>query len=154
MVKLAVNEYLTKSQDSQSTLQHVREVLQELHERECLIVEPAIYMWALQLASQVVVQPPVMESPVSSSHDSNGFGVPLFCKDTVYHASICSHAVNQSDAGDYLKFFKTKYPGHSFQAVSISRSKQDRYLIARQGDSTYYFAFQSEPLVKEIHIIQ
>ena len=148
MVKAAVREYLTKSQHAQSTLQHVREALQELHEKECLIVEPKIYMWAQQLAREIVVQPPVMESPFHSSHDSSGFKGSLFCKDTVYHASICSHAVSTHDAGNYLKFFKNKekVPGHSLQEVSISRaSKQDRYLIARQGDSTFYIAFQSEP---------
>jgi len=56
---------------------------------------------------------------------------PLFSKDTVYHAGICSFAVSTRDASNYQSFFKKKdlVPGHSFHAVSISRSKQDRYLI-------------------------
>ncbi len=77
----------------------------------------------------------------------------LFSKPVVYHASICSLAVNKTDAGEYQKFFKDKrfVPGHSFKEMStcISRSKQDRYLIATQDDSTYYIAFQSEPNVTE-----
>ena len=82
--------------------------------------------------------------PIASREEGSE---PLFSKDTVYHAGVCSLAVNTCDAGNYQSFFKKKemVPGHSFQAVSISRSKQDRYLIARQGDSTLYFAFQSEP---------
>ena len=147
LVKAAVKNYLTKSQQSQSTLQHVSEQLQELHENKCLITEPAIYKWAMQLASEIFTQPPDADSPTDQGQESSEIRGPLFCKDTVYHASICSLAVNTHDAGNYLKFFKNKemVPGHSFEEFSISRSKQDRYLIARQGESTYYFAFQSEP---------
>ena len=55
------------------------------------------------------------------------------------------------DTGNYLKFFKDRQlvPGHSFKAVSISRSKSDRYVIARKDESTYYFAFQSELQLSE-----
>ena len=147
LVKAAVKDYLVKSQQSQSTLPHVSEQLQKLHEKECLITEPAIYKWALQVANEIFVEPPVADSFTDQGQESSEIRSPLFCKDTVYHASICSLAVNTHDAGNYLKFFKNKemVPGHSFKEVSISRSKQDRYLIARQGESTYYFAFQSEP---------
>ena len=84
---------------------------------------------------------------------------PLFCKDTIYHASICSRIVSDTtyDAGNYQKAFKNQdvVPGHSFTSVSMSRkkhdprSKQDRYLVAQKGESTYYFAFQSEPSLSE-----
>ena len=148
LVKSAVRDYLVKSQQSQSSLSHVVEQLRELHERECLITEPAIYKWALQLASEIVVQLPDPDSSTDQGQESSEIRGPLFCKDTVYHASICSLAVNTHDAGNYLKFFKNKemVPGYSFEEFSISRSKQDRYLIARQGESTYYIAFQSEEL--------
>ena len=147
LVKGAVRNYLTKSQQLQSTLQYVREQLRELHENKYLITEVAIYKWALQLASEIFTQPPDADSPIAKGQESSEVRNPLFCKDTVYHASICSLAVNTHDAGNYLKFFKNKemVPGHSFKEASISRSKQDRYLIARQGESTFYFAFQSEP---------
>ena len=147
LVKAAVKDYLTKSQQSQSTLQHVSEQLRELHENKCLITEPAIYKGALQLASEIFTQPPDTDSPTDQVQESSEIRGPLFCNDTVYHASICSLAVSTHDAGNYLKFFKNKekVPGHSFKEVSISRSKEDRYLIARQGESTFYFAFQSEP---------
>ena len=78
----------------------------------------------------------------------------LFSKDTVYHAGICSLAVNdvkECDPGNYQKFFQKNplIPGHDFQEVSISKSKKDRYLIARQGESTVYIAFQSEPCIQQ-----
>ena len=141
MIKAVVREYVTESQQSGSTKKHIEGHLQR--RIDFLLSEP-IYKWALQLVAETFEKATTDNlscEPLSPSEPSG----PLFCKDTVYHASICCRAVNESDAGDYLKFFKTKVPGHSFQAVSISRSKQDHYLIAQQGESTYYFAFQSEP---------
>ena len=145
MIKVAVREYVTESQQLGSTKEHVEGHLQR--RSDFLLSEP-VYKWALQLVAETFEKTAVDElscEPLSPSEPSGS----LFCKDTVYHASICSRAINECDAGDYLKFFKTKVPGHSFQAVSISRSKQDRYLIAQQGESTYYFAFQSEPDLSE-----
>ena len=145
MIKAVVREYITESQQSGSTKEHIEGHLQELHRRDFLLSE-FMYEWARQLVTEVFVEAAVDESsfePISPSESRE----PLFCKDTVYHASVCCHAINECDAGNYQKFFKTKekVPGHSLQEVSISRSKQDRYLIARQGESTFYFAFQSEP---------
>ena len=145
MIKAVVREYITESQQSGSTKEHIEGHLQELHRRDFLLSE-AIYEWARQLVSEVFEMTKMDESsnePLSPSEAKE----PLFCKDTVYHASICSRAINECDAGNYQKFFKPKekVPGHFFEEVSISRSKQDRYLIARQSESTFYFAFQSEP---------
>ena len=140
MIKAVVREYVTESLQSGSTKEHIESHLQ--CRSDVLLSEP-ICKWALRLVAETFEKTAVelICEPLSPSEPSG----PLFCKDTVYHASICSRAINECDPGDYLKFFKTKIPGHSFQAVSISRSKQDRYLIAQQGESTYYFAFQSEP---------
>lgn len=145
MIKAVVREYITESQQLGSTKEHIESYLQELHRKEFLLSEP-VYEWALQLLAELFEKAAVDKSgyePISP----NATEEPLFCKDTVYHASICSRAINECDAGNYQKFFKTKekVPSHSLEEVSISRSKQDRYLIARQGESTFYFAFQSEP---------
>ena len=144
MIKAVVREYITESQQLGSTKEHIEGLLQELHRKEFLLSEP-LYEWALQLLAELFEKAAVDKSgyePISPSETKE----PLFCKDTVYHASICSRAINECDAGNYLKFFKTKekVPGHSLEEISISRSKQDRYLIARQSESTFYFAFQSE----------
>ena len=75
----------------------------------------------------------------------------------MFHASLCCQAVSSCTAGDYQQFFKNKelVPGHSFNAISISRPRHDssslreQYLIAKQGESTYYIAFQSETDLRE-----
>ena len=142
MIKVAVREYITESHQLGSTKEHIESYLQELH-RKAFLLSELMYEWARQLVTEVFVEAAVGESscePLSPSKAKE----PLFCKDTVYHASICCHAINECDAGNYQNFFKTKVPGHSLRKVSISRSKQDCYLIAQQDEPTYYFAFQSE----------
>lgn len=81
---------------------------------------------------------------VSTSTKCTEVVEPLFCKDTIYHASICSQVVSTCNAGDYQKFFKNKelVPGHGFKAVSFSRSKNENFLIAQKGESVFYFAFK------------
>ena len=73
----------------------------------------------------------------------------LFCKDTVYHGSLCCLTVNKCDAGNYHHFLNSQRNHHTFQSASLSRipakdpDEVDRYLIALQ-DKTYYVAFKGE----------
>ena len=150
MEQKGLTEYVTCFiQAGCSSTDHLDEHLLDLHEKDNLITDVSVYHWVKQLASEkfteIVAMPtsPIKVAPVPKSC--------LFSKPIVYHASICSLAVNKTDAGEYQKFFKDKrcVPGHSFKEISISRSKQNRYLIATQDDSTYYIAFQSEPNLTE-----
>ena len=152
-----VEDYLTNSQLSGASLVEVQENLQQLHQKKFLITESVLH-WATEAAVAVF-------SEAKESSQRNGADVssplevsePLFCKDTVYHASLCCQAVSSCTAGDYQQFFKNKelVPGHSFDAISISRPRHDsnslreQYLIAKQGESTYYIAFQSETDLRE-----
>ena len=75
---------------------------------------------------------------------------PLFNNDTVYHASICCHAVSTCHAGNFKNFFDHMVRGHRLEEVSMSVSQDkenvDRYLIAKQ-QNTIYIAFQSEATI-------
>ena len=77
---------------------------------------------------------------------------PLFNKDTVYHASLCCHAVSTRDAGNFKHFFDHIVRRHCLEEVSMSVSKDkenvDRYLIAKQLN-TIYIAFQSEATISQ-----
>ena len=151
--KVIVNEFITTSRNSGHSLEQVKECLKVLHTKEYLISEP-IYISAQQVADELYAEttsmanspsePSIPEMPIDDKE-------PLFCKDTIYHSSICSLAVNASDAGTYQQFFKSNpmVPGHSFREISLSRGKENRYLVARQGESTFYFAFQSEPNLQQ-----
>ena len=151
VVQGVVDKFITTSLQSGQSLESVQEQLQILHKEELLISEDT-YKKAKELAIETHTQLSSESSAaVVMSVQTAKASEPLFSKDTVYHAGICSLAVTTCDAGNYQSFFKKKdlVPGHSFRAVSISRSKEDRYLVARQGDATYYFAFQSQPNLLE-----
>ena len=149
VIKAAVGTCVSQCLQSGVALEEVQERLQMMHS-EASLISGSVYKWAQQFANEIHSNRE-LEAPNINGADNvqprSKCKKPLFCKDSVYHASICSLAVNVCTAGEYQQFFKKSplVPGHTFQAVSISRSKQDRYLIAKQGDSTYYFAFQSEP---------
>ena len=148
-LKIAIRNFISKSQKSGSSLDHVKAHLLQLHKEECLITNTSLFNWAEQYASDLYKRS-LQEKELSPTNisPSPSQKPPLFSKPVVYHASLCCRAVTTCDAGDYQKFFKdkTKVPGHSFSHFSMSRSKQDRFLIASQEgeESIYYFAFQGE----------
>ena len=140
-----------KSQQSRKSPKDVQEFLHKLHQKKYLITKP-VYEWAIEEVKKEFTEdnPLLLPSPDQSSTEDSS-AEPLFSKDTVYHASICCQALASCTAGDYQRFFKDreKVPGHSFEAVSISRPSpgqpHERYLIAKQGESKYYIAFESQP---------
>ena len=152
-----VSTCLTESQQSGIPAEDVKEKLCELRQKKYLITE-SVYQWSLKKVKEIFTQEEdfsinsaELTSPVDFQHSE-----PLFSKDTIYHASICCQALTCCTAGDYQKFFKDtqKVPGHSFQAVSISRptpggKQHERYLIAKQGESKYYIAFESQPVLSQ-----
>ena len=150
VIQGVVDKFITTSLQLGQSLESVKEQLQILHKDEFLIAEDT-YKKGEELAIETHTQLSSESSAAVVSVPTVKTCEPLFSKDTVYHAGICSLAVTTCDAGNYQSFFKKKdlVPGHSFQAVSISRSKEDRYLVARQDDATYYFAFQSQPNLLE-----
>jgi hypothetical protein len=123
------------------------EQLQILYSKEFLISKET-FLKAQQLASEeyTKTKPAPQTTPIhaSASGKTSVIVEPLFCKDTLYHASICSQAVSTYTAGDYQKFFKNKelVPGHAFKAVSFSRSRNDSFIIAQRDESMFYFAFK------------
>ena len=151
----AVKDFITKANQCEMPLDAVKEQLQKLYSEE-FVVPKAVFQKAHQLASDEYAKTTAShsESVLTDSPESAATVVdaePLFRKDTIYHASICSEAVCSYNAGDYQKFFKNKalVPGHAFRAVSFSRSKTERFLIALKGESTYYFAFRGRPYLTD-----
>jgi hypothetical protein len=108
-----------------------------------LLLSKEVYEWALEAIASIPDVSTARSSPDSSEEESE-VEKPLFCEDTVYHASLCCVAVNSRDSTNYKSFFEKDYP-HCFEEVSMSicRDRVDRYLIARK-EKTYFIAFQSE----------
>ena len=155
----ALGQFAVDSVNFGRKLEYIHEQLLRLQKEELpSCISDAICEKAYELAVQRHEEV-VNTSFAVSKQPQQPASEPLFCKDTIYHASICSRIVSDMTytAGDYQKAFKNQVivPGHSFTSVSMSRkkhdprSKQDRYLVAQKGESTYYFAFQSEPNLSE-----
>ena len=143
----ALNDFITRSIESEVSLDDINEQLKKCYSQE-LLISKEVFTQAQQLAADEYAKRRSASSsgvPIISSESIAAVAEPLFCKDTIYHAGVCCQAVSMYTAGDYQKFFKNKelVPGHGFKAVSFSRSKEETFLIAQKGESTYYFAFKS-----------
>ena len=129
-------------------LDDINQQLVHLHRNELLFPEEVLTK-ALTLAEKESKAQLAITKPAEASKSQ--LKEPLFSKDTVYHADLCCRILAEGDAGNYQSLFK-KLPngqGHSFKAVSMSRSKTERLLIAEQGDSLIYFAFESRPQLSD-----
>ena len=88
--------------------------------------------------------------PIPESHSqSDPVAEPkLFCKDTLYHASLCCHVASSCTPQNCKSFLNQQLPGHMLGELSMSILQEngnvDRYLIAKR-ENTVYVAFQSVP---------
>ena len=118
-----------------------------------LVVPSSLLEWASRVVEDVNSErsPNLAAAVAVQSHEqTNPPEPPLFNKDTVYHASICCHAVSTCHAGNFKHFFDHMVRGHRLEEVSMSvsqgRKNVDRYLIAKQ-QNIIYIAFQSEATI-------
>ena len=141
-----IQDFVKRSSASGISVDDVKSILATMYEE--VLISGDIFKWAQEKAMTMKTS----AGPLSSGYVSvtPGDNSPLFCKDTVYHASLCSLAVSTTNSATYKKFFDSDYPLHTIEEASISVPKKnvDKYLIARQG-SVYYVAFRSEPQLSE-----
>ena len=145
LLKNAIEDFIEKS--IQSSIEHgeVRCALDKVYNSE-LLFSNKVYEWALEKLISI----PEMSSRATpdSPEEQPKSEMPLFCEDTVYHASLCCYAVSTRDSSNFKDFFNRDFPLHCFEEASITVSRDredvDRYVIARKG-KTYFIAFLSEP---------
>ena len=148
-VKEYVLSITATSIQSGQQLDDLKQQLHKLHKEELLFSEDVLKK-ALALAEEEHMKCTEVAS-VKPAPAKLVAREPLFSMDTVYHSDICCRVLATGDAGNYQSLFK-KLPngqGHSFKAVSMSRSKTERLLIAEQRESLFYFAFQSRPQISD-----
>ncbi len=143
----ALSDFVKNTMKSRIDPDSIRKVLAKVYSSD-LLVDNSVYEWALGEIALMkdVCGKPLEEVPTKEEIPS------LFRKDTVYHACLCSLATSTCTVANYKDFFNKKFPEHSLEEASLSRSQDredvDRYLIARQG-KVFYVAFQSEPLLSD-----
>ena len=142
MVKGKLNDFIKKSTQSNIDREEIQKSLAEIYGTE-LLLSKELYEWAQE---KIAAIPQASKPRGNSPKEQRKVEEPLFCEDTVYHASLCCVAVSTKDVNNYDKFFDRDFPNHQFQEASISCTKEnvDRYLIARKS-KTYFIAFRSEP---------
>ena len=145
LLRGAIEDFIEKSIHSSVERDEIRVALDKVYNSE-LLFSNDIYKWAVEKLASV---PQVCdEASRDSPEEEQKSELPLFCEDTVYHASLCCYAVNTRDSKSFKDFFNKDFPSHFFTEASISVSRDredvDRYVIARKGN-TYFIAFLSEP---------
>ncbi|XP_064385834.1 uncharacterized protein LOC135334540 isoform X2 [Halichondria panicea] len=148
-IRKALSDFVKDTTRSKISSESIRKVLAGLYSSD-LLVDNSVYEWAskeIDSMEEVSVKPLEEQEPPTKEEIP-----PLFSKDIVYHACLCSLATSTCTVAGYKDFFNKKFPEHSLEEASLSRSQDredvDRYLIARQG-KVFYVAFQSEPLLSD-----
>ena len=140
LMKSRIESHIRKSLEDGVNCEDIRKQLNELIMNA--LIPSEIIDWCFEkleepsdgLKPSEVVDGTVCDSP------------PLFSKDTVYHASICSSIVSTVAPHVFLSVQeleeKLKEYGHSFDEISLSvtNKKNAKILIAQQG-SIFYIAF-------------
>ena len=144
LVKGAIQDFVEKGDQSGVDHEEIRKALAKVYGTE-LLLSKEVYECGLE---KLAALPQLSSSALPALPEQDRkTKQPLFCDDTVYHASLCCYAVNTRDSRNFKDFFKD-FPSHCFDeaSISVSRDKKDvdRYVIARKG-KTYFVAFLSEP---------
>ena len=144
VIKGAITDYIRSfSATSSPDFKHLKVHLESLCGEKNFGGDPALLMWALKEVEKKASE------KAEDSPDTNLKA--LFCEDTIYHASLCCLAVNKCSSDSCQTFFsdQNEIQGHSLSEVSLSLGDAERCLIAKQGESIYYIAFQGRTDIHE-----
>ena len=128
------------------------ELQEEMHSlcHRDLLVPSSIRAWVLEqveetnkklLSTIAVPDSPSQSDPVAEPK--------LFCKDTLYHASMCCQVSSSCTPQNFKTFLNRQSPGHTLEEVSMSMPQDEEknvggFLIAKRKN-TIYIAFQGNP---------
>ena len=144
LVKSSIENFLKRCSQLKVTQKEITDGLDKIYKNDLLLTKE-VYIWAIGKSS--IFSQNALLKPSPNSEEEISSELPLFCEDTIYHASLCCFAASTQDCSNYRAFFETKFPNHGFEEVSFSISSEketvDQYLIARKG-KIYFIAFQSE----------
>ena len=142
-MKSRIENHIHKSLEDGTDCGVVRQQLDDLIMNALIPVD--INSWCFEKLEEIQksLEPPSEVSPCEDTDEPACDLPPLFCKDTVYHASLClsivSSAVEHPDlSAANLKRQLDKH-GHNFDEISLSvvDKNSKKSLIAKQGNIFY-----------------
>ena len=150
-IKDSIQQYVENSLKCGLPLDQVKSEMKDLCDKE-FAVPTALCTWAkgqveemgqkmanqLEVSQQLALVKEIDREP------------PLFCKDTIHHASLCCLAVTTCSSENIENFFSRKNPQHNLKEVSFCQGNSSfkKYLIAMK-ENTIYVAFQGEPALSK-----
>jgi GTP-binding protein EngB required for normal cell division len=151
VIKDQVRQYIDKASKSGIPLIQIESGLKCLCDQ--VVIPTILWPWVQQElaeakerasneASAMPLLPIIKKPPTPES--------PLFCKDTLYHASLCCVAISDRNNANVHTYFQNKNPNHSFTEISFSQHSEriTPYLIAVQED-ILYVAFRGTQSIDE-----
>ena len=138
-------ENALKTADGSGSIESLRDQISSLCFK-ALIIPPSMHEWTMQEFDKVYQcssdSPALPQLKAKAAIEKPS----LFCKETVYHSSICCDALGLDKPRNFAS-------GHLLQEASMSLYQEelenaDSHVIARQNN-TFYVAFQSEPTLSD-----
>ncbi len=146
LIKSALKQYIESLVQSDMPNETLKEHILMLCQEEAGLIPADLHKWifeqidSLQLSSKLQRTLTLKSSPNIPAQRRKP--VKLFCKDTIYHAGLCCHAVTTCSSNTIFKFLSIHTHSFMESSLSLEDTGMDQYLIAKQGD-TLYVAFQS-----------
>lgn len=146
-IQKSIRFYIDTSLEEGVSVNSLKQDLTQLYNKEMLISRDMYCLATTELKKAHCSQSTVSNTMAVATVKKPKQPPSLFSPNTLYHASLCCHAVSTCrDEASVHRFF-SEGQQHKLGQVSIcqenSSEKLDRYLIARNGD-TIYVAFRSE----------
>lgn len=146
-IKVAIQSYIEAELKTSTKTDALKEQIRSLCHKE-FVIPSTIHEWSLQTVETTNMKfktqvPAIRQAQLQLEEPTQ----PLFCKDTLYHASLCCEAVSMHNIANFKNVFHTS--GHHLDEISMSisegRENVDQYLIAcSKQTKTLYIAFRSE----------
>lgn len=140
LIKSRIKDHFIKCHEEDMKVEMIRQHLIEL-DQDALIPQDVID-WCYDELDKIHDGEAVTKPSPPLASKSVDEQEPLFCKETVYHASLCALVVMKGI--DILGSV-----GHNFKKVSLSKSQHHKLSMAIKDDDVVYIAFQGETNIEK-----
>ena len=140
-IKTNIDTFIKRSLEGNIKEEEVQENLIQLYKE--LLIPSDLYEWCIERVKKISNQIQSVFLDLNDSDETNQVEnlPPLFSKENVYHASLCSYVVSTYSGTDQEDILSTE--GHKFESMSISLLSDHRIFVAEK-DKIVFIAFKGE----------